>query len=99
MSCIILSCVPQGGTISPTLFTINISDIDSIIFTRIVNIALYADDLCIWTSSKNLNDTEKALQSSIDIKADFFQTWCLDINVQNTAYTNFPTAGHRKSYD
>jgi hypothetical protein len=79
----------KGSTISTTLFTIFIPDLDSIILTKIVKIALYADDLCIWISSKNLNDIEKALQSAIDIITDFFQTWCIDINVQKTSYSIF----------
>ena len=94
----ILSGVPQGSTISPTLFTLYISDIDSKNLI-IVNLALYADDICIWFSSANLKTIQSILQDAINIIVRFFKTWCLNININKTSYTIFTTAGHRKSYE
>ena len=94
----ILSGVPQGSTISPTLFALYISDIDTKNLI-IVNLALYADDICIWFSSANLNTIQAILQDAINIIVKFFKTWCLNININKTSYTIFTTAGYRKSYE
>jgi hypothetical protein len=95
----IKSGVPQGSTISPTLFGIYISDIDRLELSETVNIALYADDICIWYSSKHKKDITTALQKAIDYIVNYFKRWCLKINISKTAYTVFTTAGCRKSYN
>jgi hypothetical protein len=65
----------------------------------IVNLALYADDICIWFSSANLKTIQSTLQDAINIIVKFFKTWCLNINITKTSYTIFTTAGYRKSYE
>ena len=92
----IKSGVPQGSTISPTLFGIYISDIDRFELSETVNIALYAGDICIWYSSKHKKDITTALQKGIDYIVNYFKRWCLKINISKTAFT---TAGCRKSYN
>lgn len=50
--------VPQGSCLSPTLFLIYFSDIFNII-PKQVRVALYADDLCIWFTSRSLKKKKK----------------------------------------
>jgi hypothetical protein len=71
---VIVAGVPQGSTISPTLFSIFISDIDSPELNLLVNVALYADDLCIWYTSKKLKNIESAYKSKKKnkIKSSFY---------------------------
>jgi hypothetical protein len=93
------SGVSQGSTISSTLFSAFFSDIDDLKLNRVVKIALYADNLCIWFSSKCLKDIQIALQSAIQIIEEFFNLWCIALNSDKTAYSIFTTAGKRKSYE
>jgi len=57
--------VPQGSCLSPTLFNIFFSDIDTQIPVNIHR-ALYADDLGILYSSKSLSEITKQLQKAVN---------------------------------
>ena len=57
--------VPQGSCLSPTLFIAYFSDVTKDIDPEIGQ-ALYADDLCIWSSDRSLKKIEKKLQLAID---------------------------------
>jgi len=91
--------VPQGSTLSPTLFTIFISDIANRKLKKLVNIALYADDLCIWFTDKNLRKIQKQLNKAIKEVGTFFDRWCLVPNADKTVYSIFTTAGKRETYE
>ena len=93
--------VPQGSCLSPTLFSVYISDIADLITKNHpeVKVALYADDLCIWTSKRKKDELRIALQLAIDDIINFCSSWCLEINVDKSNYTIFTTAGHRSSYE
>jgi len=73
--------------------------IDRLELNETVNIALYADDICIWYSSKHKKYITTALQKAIDYIVNYFKRWCLKINISKTAYTVFTTAGCSKSYN
>jgi hypothetical protein len=88
--------VPQGCIISPILFSIYISDISKELSDTH---GLFADDISVWKSNKNLNYLEKLLQKEIDKVAQFCQSWCLSVNIAKTTYTVFTTAGKRNNYD
>jgi hypothetical protein len=90
--------VPQGSCISATLFNIYFSDISNHIPDHIFR-ALYADDLGIMYTSKNMKEIEKNLQRAIDAISDYCQKWGFTINKTKTTYTTFCTAGKRTNYD
>jgi len=87
--------VPQGCILSPILFSIFFSDISEHILS---DKAIYADDLSIWKSAKNLKEIEAKLQQDINKIHDFCQTWCLNINVNKTSYTFFTNAWYFCSF-
>ena len=88
--------VPQGCIISPILFSIYISDISKELSDTH---GLFADDISIWKSNKNLSYLERLLQKEIDKVAHFCQSWCLSVNIAKTTYTVFTTAGKRNTYE
>ncbi len=47
---------------------------------------------------KQFKNIESELQAAINIIENFFETWCLTINMDKTAYCIFTTAGYRASY-
>ena len=64
--------VPQGSCLSPTLILVYFSHIIKNIPENIQT-ALYADDLCIWFTSKSLKQIEKVLiTQSIALLTKFF---------------------------
>ena len=89
--------VPQGSCISPTLFILFFSDVVNKI-TANLKTALFADDLCIWTTDKNLKIIEIRLQKAIDEIIKFCNTNELVINKLKTVHTTFTSAGLRGNY-
>jgi len=45
--------LPQGAVISTTLFNVYINDLPNIVRNTKTNIRMYANDIVIWTSTKN----------------------------------------------
>ncbi|XP_064469977.1 uncharacterized protein LOC135384720 [Ornithodoros turicata] len=62
--------VPQGSILSPLLFNVVMAALPSIL-PRGVNVSLYADDICIWSSGKQRRALQRRLQSALDIVASF----------------------------
>jgi retron-type reverse transcriptase len=56
--------VPQGSVISPILFLIYTSKISNYIAPD-TKIGCYADDIALWHTSKNLNESENNLNESL----------------------------------
>ena len=65
----VLSGVPQGSILGPSLFVLFINDI-SLGLTQGTNICMYADDTKIWRSIENEND-HIILQKDIDYLLDW----------------------------
>lgn len=88
-----LKGVRQGCNLSPLLFSLFISDLESHLSAntagsirlanRNVQLLLFADDLAL------LADSHKGLQDSINILSEFCQTWKLNINIDKTKVVVF----------
>nr|CAH7714083.1 unnamed protein product [Callosobruchus chinensis] len=62
--------IPQGSTLSDTLFTIAVNDLVESIDDDQVGECLYVDDLTIFASGRRLEDIESKLQATIDKLVD-----------------------------
>ena len=80
--------VPQGSVLSPTLFSIYINDIQSVI-PKGVNAALYADDLAIWTTEENIGTAKVRLQNALENLNMWTQDWIMKANAKKTTFTIF----------
>ena len=89
--------VPQGSSISSTLFIIFFSDIANHIPSHILS-ALYADNLGILFNSSDLKEITTKLQTAINAISEFCQKWGFTINKSKKTYTVFCTAGWRSNY-
>ncbi|CAF1073509.1 unnamed protein product, partial [Brachionus calyciflorus] len=90
--------VPQGSSLSPTLFSLFFSDIVDYI-PKNVQKALFADDLTIWYTDKNLKKIQNELQIAIEKIEKYCLFWGLKLNCSKTVYTVFTTAGYRENYE
>jgi len=89
--------VPQGSCLSPTIFILYFSEIVKHI-SKNIKTALFADDLCVWFSTKSKKDLNNQLQNALYKIVEFCKTWGFTINSSKTFYTVFTTAGKRINY-
>lgn len=69
--------VPQGSKLSPVLFNVYCADIP----TRArVEIALYADDIALISSSRHLSTCAQPIQEHLPTLLDWYSQWGLRIN-------------------
>ena len=87
--------VPQGSLLGPTLFSIYINDIPKSTNT---NIALFADDTCIYANSWQPNQAAKYLQKHLKALEKWFSKWKIKVNVNKSEAINF-TRRKRKPTD
>lgn len=73
--------VPQGSVLGPTLFNIYTSDIPKM---EGVNLALYADDIVVYTSDKKPQFARNLLQQYVHILMKWTKKWRLHINPDKT---------------
>ena len=59
----ILSSVPQGSALSPTLFNILLSDLPQ---SRNVKSLVYADDITLYVTATDLNEARSDMQEALD---------------------------------
>ena len=78
--------LPQGSSLSCTLFLIFINDLPDLIN---VQKALFADDLVIWTTEKYPTLAKAKLNRTLKIINLYCNFWKLKINEQKTVFTIF----------
>lgn len=89
--------VPQGGVISPTLFTIFINDISKNLSIYIRH-ALHADDVAIWSRSEILSVATRRIQSAVDMISQWAKDWKVEINSTKTVATCFSLAYKKETF-
>lgn len=78
--------VPQGSVLGPILYTLYTSDIPRYGNT---NLALYADDTALYTSSMNVNTIVDRLQKAVIELGLWFRKWGIEINPDKSAAVFF----------
>ena len=81
-----LAGVPQGSTISPMLYNLYTSDIPKTIRTEL---AVYADDICIYDQNKSARFAQKAVQRHLDELGKCFAMWRINISAEKTTAVVF----------
>jgi hypothetical protein len=69
--------VPQGSVLSPTLYNLYINDTPQ---TLGVNLALFADDTCLYASDSKEGYVLRKIQRGIDSMAAWCKQWNIKIN-------------------
>lgn len=77
----VTSGVPQGSVLGPTLFLLFVNDMPEHIRN---NLAMFADDTCIYKVIENINDCDD-LQSDLNALVKWSQDWGLDFNPDKCA--------------
>ncbi|GJQ65865.1 hypothetical protein Trydic_g3967 [Trypoxylus dichotomus] len=86
------SGVPQGSALSPLLFNIYTSDIPT---TAHVNMAMYADDVCIYTRSLDARVVDRRLQEALDALQTWYARWRIAIHPGKSTAILFSGSGCR----
>ena len=84
----ITSGVPQGSTLSPTLFSVMINDVP---LTPGVNTSEYADDIAFYCCGNNFNELKLLAQQQMCSMYKWTKTWGLQINpskIKSMVFTN-----------
>lgn len=85
--------VPQGAVLSPTLYSIYVSDF---VPRKGTEIALYADDKALIVKGKLSNSIVKRLEKSLHTCTQYYSKWKIKINVNKTQAILFPFNKSRK---
>lgn len=80
--------VPQGGVLSPTLFSICLIRIIKALPLG-VSISIYADDICIWASGRNRRNIQSKLQKALVSIQKYLATCGLTISPEKCAAIAF----------
>ncbi|GFS18038.1 RNA-directed DNA polymerase from mobile element jockey [Elysia marginata] len=78
--------LPQGSSLSCTLFLIFINDLPDVVQTEK---ALYADDLVMWHTNKHPGISTRLLNEDLDMLQNYCDKWKLKINSSKTVYSVF----------
>lgn len=80
--------LPQGGVLSPTLFTIFVNDIFDIMPRRI-NATMYADDLAIFCTEETIETAGFRMQDALEALDKYAKKWHVKVSESKTKYTIF----------
>ena len=83
--------LPQGSSLSCTLFLIFLNDITDVIKCEK---ALFADDLVLWHTSNSTIISQRRLQEDLNNIESYCKYWKLKVNTSKTVYSIF-TRSHK----
>ena len=83
--------LPQGSSLSCTLFLIFLNDVSDILNCEK---ALFADDLVIWHTSNSTIISQRRLQEDLNRLEEYCSYWKLKINATKSVYSIF-TKSHK----
>ena len=86
--------VPQGSVLGTLLFLIYINDI--FISTSKVNFHIFADDICIFCSKKDLSLLERDLNTSLEDISNWLKANKLTLNVKKSNLLLFNLSRNKK---
>jgi hypothetical protein len=86
--------VPQGSVLGPVLFNLFTNDIPNNMHKT--NIALYADDVAVISSSWSSQEIGKNLQNALDHLSAWYEMWRIQLNNDKTTATLFSRRTKRK---
>jgi hypothetical protein len=73
--------VPQGSVLSPTPYNLYINDTPQ---TSVVNLALFADDTCLYATDRKEGYVPRKIQHGLNCMASWCERWNIEINEENT---------------
>ena len=88
--------VPQGGFLSPTIFILYINDLLQEL-PKGINVALYADDLVLWTTEEYASTATHRMQLALDNLTAWARDWCITINREKSSATLFTLSTKQQS--
>lgn len=91
----IMAGVPQGGVLSPVLFNIFLHDLP---IPNHCDVAQFADDISIWTSSRRAAVIRGRLQEACKTLTRYFKKWRLVLNPQKTECIFFTRRRSAKAF-
>lgn len=80
--------VPQGGVLSPTLFTLALIGLTKVL-PKTVSVSVYADDICIWTSGVTRLHVQARLQKAVSATLMYLRRQGLEISTSKSATLAF----------
>ena len=83
--------LPQGSSLSCTLFLIFLNDVSDILKTEN---ALFADDLVLWHTSNSTTISRRRIQEDLNALGVYCRMWKMKVNCTKTVYSIF-TRSHK----
>lgn len=80
--------IPQGGALSATLFLIYVNDLPK---TNQAQLAMFADDTAVIAMSRRTWLANQKITNYLQLLANYFKKWKLQINAEKTKLINFNT--------
>lgn len=89
--------LPQGSVLSPILFNLVMSDLAT--NHAAVNMTIYADDLCLWTTASWVSTLEGYMQAALNNVEQHLKNIGLHLSANKTKYMAFHNIGRRRLAD